>query len=357
MYQDKNRNQWRVTWRDSGGRRRSKRFERECDAKLFELKLETGEASRDIPDVLTFDGWARKWLATYSKTRKHESQWHNDRMLVEMYLSPAFGERNLDGLRRGHLVDLMNRLRLEPSRKTGRPLSPKSINNIAVHAKKIMADAVDAGLIAENPFRGVKLLKSPPKVMQFWTIEEREQFIARAAVVDPAFTEAVVVACHTGLRLGELTALTVGDLDFRRGKILVRASYNHQLGKRFENTKGQEIAEVPMNQAVKGALAARASLPPEAPVFARAILASACHRLEKLCSAVGVRRLRFHDLRHTFASTLAMAGVDLLQIQRLMRHKSYQMTLRYSHLHPDHLRGATDILVAGAQTAPKIRLI
>ena len=57
------------------------------------------------------------------------------------------------------------------------------------------------------------------------------------------------------------------------------------------------------------------------------------------------------DPRHTFASCLAMAGADLVVIQKLMRHQSYQMTLRYAHLHPDHLRGATDILVSRGQVS------
>lgn len=352
------RDKWRVFWYAADGRRHSRLFSSQDEAQLFELKLRQGEIAREKVDQFTFADWAERWLETYSKTRKHESQWGKDRLLIERFLVPAFGRKWVTSLRRGDLLQLMARLRVEPSPKTKRPLAPKSVNNIAALAKKIMSDAVQHDLVQQNPFVGVQMLRVTQKPMAFWTIDERERFIAGAKLIDPAFTEAVIVACHTGLRLGELTALQRRDLDFARGKILVRASYNHELGKRFENTKGRDIAEVPMNQAVRAALESRATMPSEAAVFPRVLLSSACHRLQKLCAAVGVTPLRFHDLRHTFASTLAMAGVDLMQIQRLMRHKSYQMTLRYAHLHPDHLRGVTDVLcVSGTQTAHKLTLV
>lgn len=57
---------------------------------------------------------------------------------------------------------------------------------------------------------------------------------------------------------------------------------------------------------------------------------------------------RFHDLRHTFCSRLAMAGVDLLTIKELAGHKTTAMTLRYSHLSPSHQRQAVERLISGA---------
>ena len=67
-------------------------------------------------------------------------------------------------------------------------------------------------------------------------------------------------------------------------------------------------------------------------------------RFKKLLKRTGIDNFKFHDLRHTFASHLAMKGVELNMIRELLGHKSIQMTLRYSHLSPSHKKQAVEIL-------------
>jgi integrase len=67
-------------------------------------------------------------------------------------------------------------------------------------------------------------------------------------------------------------------------------------------------------------------------------------QFEKATSIAKLQDVTFHTLRHTCASHLAMAGVDLATIREIMRHKSIEMTLRYAHLSPDHKKAAVDAL-------------
>ena len=63
----------------------------------------------------------------------------------------------------------------------------------------------------------------------------------------------------------------------------------------------------------------------------------------RACESVGVTNVRFHDLRHTFASALVQRGVDLYRVQRLLGHRDGQMTQRYAHLAPENLREAVQV--------------
>jgi len=65
------------------------------------------------------------------------------------------------------------------------------------------------------------------------------------------------------------------------------------------------------------------------------------------------KHIRFHDLRHTFASHLVMKGIDLRTVAKLMGHKDIKMTMRYAHLAPDHLQAAVDVLTQRSDTVPR----
>jgi len=351
MAHKSNHGMWRVAWRNRG-RRFSKNFNNKALADKFEAKLRVDgfifdpKAESMSP---TFEEFSNQWFENYCKVEKRETQWIDDLRIIRRSLLPAFGSIKLNELRKTDLENLKIQLRRKIKRNKGETfIKPRTVNIALGLAKKILATAVDWDLISSNPFAGVKLLKLGAQTFDYWRPDERDKFLQFCKSIDPDFYEIVLIACHTGLRWGELAGLQRCRLDFDRRMVTVAAGYSFRLKKLLPQTKNGEIKDVPMNELVYKTLKSRIFNKADESVFKLSLLDHPNRRLKKIAEMAGVKSIRFHDLRHTFASCLAMKGVPILTIKELMRHKSIQMTLRYSHLHPDHLRGATDVLCDSA---------
>ena len=124
------------------------------------------------------------------------------------------------------------------------------------------------------------------------------------------------------------------QVDLRNGFILV------------EQTKNGERREVPINAAVREVLTAIVRRLDSKYVFEEKGGPLRCvrHAFDRACKKAGIYNFRFHDLRHTAASFMAMAGIDLLSIGKILGHKTIGMTKRYAHLSPGHLRNAVDAI-------------
>ena len=148
----------------------------------------------------------------------------------------------------------------------------------------------------------------------------------------------MIAALHTGFRKSELLSLTWQDVDFGRRMTTVRAAY----------AKNGESRSVPMNEVLTDTLrAVKANQTADAAVFCNRVgkpYRSFRTAFESARQKAGIVDFKFHDLRHTFASRLTMAGIDLPTVQELMGHKGISMTLRYTHLSSDHKQRAVSAL-------------
>jgi len=354
---------WRVRKRariDGRRVRISENFPNKAQAERFEAELRLGRimaaevvAAREVaPEAkLAFEVFAEQWLERYCKVEKAPSQLVEDGRVIAGYLNPAFGRVLVGDLRRKHLVDMRQALSL---RLAAEKIRPKTANNVLGLAKRILETAVEWEILAANPFKGVKPFPGSEQPFAYWKPDERDHFLRFARQEDARFAEVVLVASHTGLRRSELEGLQRHQLDFERRQIEVSAGYCFKSRARHERTKNRLVAWVPMNDVVFEALKDRQLMAPTARVFPHTSLLHASRRLRELCLRVGARPIRFHDLRHTFASCLVMAGVTLYTVQRLMRHESIKQTERYAHLAPGYLADAANALVRtpGPDLAP-----
>lgn len=154
----------------------------------------------------------------------------------------------------------------------------------------------------------------------------------------------VTLSLNTGMRWGELTALTWGDVDLQRSMLTVRGHI----------AKSGTSRHIPLNSAALSTLEQWKKQQPATEQTAKHIAfpgkdGKKLDNLDKswsgILKAAKITDFRWHDMRHTFASNLVMAGVDLNTVRELLGHSDIKMTLRYSHLAPEHKALAVSKLI------------
>lgn len=139
-----------------------------------------------------------------------------------------------------------------------------------------------------------------------------------------------------GMRQGEILNLKWDDVDLQNGMIYIK------------NSKSGKLREIPIHPELLDYLGSANRVGPY--VFADengmpySRYGKLRHEFENALKRAGIRNFRFHDLRHTFASELAMRGVDLRTIQDYLGHSTLRMTERYAHLLPNHKKFSIQLL-------------
>jgi len=245
-------------------------------------------------------------------------------------LKTFVGPKKLSDLTAWHL-EQYKKIRKEEGK------APGTINVELAVLKALLYKAQEWGKLAEHPGKTVKLLKNPQRKTRFLSEEEEAQLLVACS---PALRRVVQVGLLTGFRRQELASLRPEDVDLDRETVSVAACYS----------KNGESRTLPVGPRLKAilhdAFAARGDA---ATVLVneygrRWELDNLSARFRETCTLAKIEPLGPHVLRHTFASRLVMAGVDLRTVQELMGHKSINMTLRYAHLSPDHKRRAMETL-------------
>lgn len=284
---------------------------------------------------LSFKEFAGNWFEVYVKNNNKHSEIRHKETTLRVHLLPFFGRMTMDGI---------SSLDVEKykSRKIMEGLNPKTINNHLTVLRKCLRTAVEWDVTAGCPT--IKELNVPPQRFDFLSEEESKLLIASAQGVCRAM---INVALETGLRFGEIKALTWEDVDFRNNEITVRQAFAEGV---LGSTKNNRIRHIPMTESVLDTLSGlnkdsgfvftdKSGIP---------MCQSTCvRRLHMVCKRAGIRYVGWHTLRHTFASHLAMSGANIVAIQHLLGHTEIHTTMRYAHINGNVLREAISILNRG----------
>jgi integrase len=242
-----------------------------------------------------------------------------------------------------------------------------TINRDLDALRAVLSKAVEWGLIAENPMRQIRRAKVDTLGrLRYLSRDEEQRVRAALEARDEArrdgrrrfnawraargyktlpelgtypdhLTPIVLLALNTGLRRGELLALTWGDVDLAGAQLTVQGASAKSGLTRYVPLNSEAIATLRTWRSADDDQATDAVLfpgPDGGPMF------SLKTAWKPIATTAKLRDFTFHDLRHTFASKLVQAGVDLNTVRELLGHSDIKMTLRYAHLAPEHRAAA-----------------
>ena len=264
-----------------------------------------------------------------------------DKFSLMNYILPAFGEEKISEIS-SRAVEFWY-LGLVQEAK----ISVKTCNDNLGLFKKILNDAVRWGMLKFNPILMVKKMPLNEKDIEFWSQAEVKQFLGYWGSKKniPPFFWAVVVALYTGMRKGEVLGLTWSAVSFEAGFVTVKQTYCREAKKMLQRTKSKKIRRVPINSMLRHYLLKLKPLTNSSGYVVFQRHPDSFRKIfRKMSEEAGIKKIRYHDLRHTFASIFLMSGGNIYDLQKILGHSSVQVTERYTHFLPDHLKGKTEIL-------------
>ncbi len=234
---------------------------------------------------------------------------------------------------------------IDPYLASRTELAPATFNRYRSTLSMVFQEGMRNGKCDKNFARLVRLRKKNNARIRFITYEEED--VIRRVILGrcPWHEEAFDLALETGMRLSEQHTATWPQVDFTRGQLTLTATKNgfpriviltERAITALKRLRGRQ-AKVPTDRW----MLTRYGLPLDNPkAWFQLVMKDAVAICPALADVIG------HVFRHTYISRLVMAGVDLRTVQELAGHKDVSMTIRYSHLSPDHRLSVVDRLEA-----------
>jgi len=208
-------------------------------------------------------------------------------------------------------------------------VSKSSVNRKIQALKAMFQRAVEWGILEENPMKKVKRYSIDKKPPRFLSKEEIKKLLEVSQ--NSLKQDIILFLLYTGCRKGEMERLRWEDINFEQGYIEIR------------KTKTKEFRRIPLHPELKKVLLERERKGD----YVFGTQNNLLRDTKKVYRQAKIKNASIHTLRHTFASHLALQGVDLKTIAELLGHSSVRTTEIYAHLSPDHLKKAVEKLTFG----------
>jgi len=327
---------WYAVYRDGGTQKweRAGGSKRTAEKLLAKRMNQINAGTYQEFEKILFEEYSAKWLSDYAKISVKASTYNSYETIVRLHLNPRFGKQFL------HRISTSDIQKFVSEKITKEKLTPKSVVNFLVPLKEMFKHAVAWGFIKRDPSLYVKRPRVELEEMDFFTPEEIRLFLDN---VNPNHYPLFLTAVMTGMRRGELLALQWVDIDWNSNQISVRRSiYRGE----FVNPKSKNsIRRIVITPILRQAFEQHRLLGRKSelglifsnengfPLNPENLIKREFH---SALDRAGLRRIRFHDLRHSYASLLISQGENIKFIQSQLGHSSAKTTLdRYGHLMPN----------------------
>ncbi|MBF7084192.1 site-specific integrase [Desulfallas sp. Bu1-1] len=349
-------------------KRLTKYFKTRKEAQEWLAKIQHEKATGKFvePHKTTVGEWLERWLNDYAKPKTRVTTWNSYEALIRQHIKPVVGDIPLVQLQPADLQRLYN-FKRESGRLDGKGgLSPRTVRYLHTVIHAALAQAVKEGLIYRNVAEAVTLPKQERKELKPLTREQTLQFLdaAKEDRLYPAF----LLAVYSGLQRGELLALRWQDVDLKEHTITIRQSINRTYvsggGTKTKLTYLQPKTEKSRRTIPIPAEVVQELRRHKAKQARKKLLGQTCRetdlvftaekggpidprnlarKFETLLKKAGLPKVRFHDLRHGFATMLLKANEHPKTVQELLGHSTITTTLDiYSHVDEDIKKRAVE---------------
>ena len=321
---------------------------RECQEKLRQLtESMVGRNDRKVKSDMLFGDWLCYWYETHSKPTLRASTQNNYENVIHNHVLPEIGKIPLNKLSQNDLQQFYGRLKKNGRKRLteqyGAGLSDRMVRMCHAVCRSALERAVRDDLLRTNPAIGCKLPPKKAREMQVLTREELQRFLIQAKF--EGYYEVFLLDLATGLRRGELMALQWDDLNFKTGVLNVNKQVYDVRGQlqisvpKTKNSVRKIVlppAVVAVLQEYKKTVDSRWMFPSPVKEDCPITPGVVRRRLQLILEHAGCKHVRFHDLRHTFATLALENGMDVKTLSAMLGHVSAATTLDiYTHVTGD----------------------
>ena len=316
----------------------------ECEERLKKLREEVGRRSDRIKPDMLFGDWIDFWYQNFSKPKLRPTTQACYEGRIYTHIIPQIGQIPLCKLTQNELQQFYARLkkngRKKHVEKFGEGLSDRMVRSCHTTCRTALEKAVTEGLIRTNPAVGCKLPPKKAKEMQVLTPAEILRFLTQAK--EEGYYEIFLLELTTGMRRGEILALKWRDLNLATGELHIARQVIRVKGETMVSqpkTKSSlrtvilapDMVEIlaELKQTVTGEWIFPSPVNEGQPRNPCALY----HRFQTILERAKCKKVRFHDLRHTFATMAIENGMDIKTLSAMIGHVSAETTLNiYSHI-------------------------